>query len=194
MDMGDGMRKTNRNIKRLNMLKVLLTFVLIQCVLLVLLWLTFDGWRYATEETTETKIFIAKNVEYYGIPRHRKIVITDQNNVDYNVILRLLKVDRQELLEDFSEKEFTIRYNTSHGIYGEFYTVCDIRSEDIVYYSMDDYNSERASQVTCGVTMISILELAWLLSLSMYLLYVYRGGLFRSTKRKKAKKYTQNIF
>ena len=172
--------------KKQKIFKTLIFFFLIEIVIILLGTIAVIQNEKAVPENTEEIAFFTKEIDYNGTPKHEKIIIYsdfDHYTMDLLCLPKDSAYSPREIQEILSDQKITLTYKKVFNLFGEFNAVVDIRCEDTVFYSIDDFNAERTKQLTSGIVLLSLIQLLYLFALWVYLLVCKED--FKKVFRKK---------
>lgn len=142
-----------------------LLFIIIQIVLIVLFVTAIIQRRPVSQENTDTVSFIVDNVEkvdLFTLNNHTNEKIYLYNDSDRYIYG--LDKSPKNLENTFLNKKLTVMYEKETNI------AVDIRGEDTVFYTIDDYNKQQKSQLLFGIIGLSVFELLLIVFFYIYLL------------------------
>ena len=183
------MKRTNRNIKLLRIIKVSFIFFLIQLLIIALFVTTLIQRQQITHREIETTSFVPDKVEKVRLialgrhTRRKSDVYIYFDSVKYKVGVEYFqRYNDNELVEKLPNEQLTVLYEKNTR------DIVDLRSDKRIYFTMDDYNDEQRLQLVLGIIFLSIAELILLSCIIFYFLYATKFMQWLSVRIKKLKK------
>lgn len=159
--------KRKNNIKTI---KYVTVFIVIQLIILNSFGTIFYEQRQATVENTQTVVGYADFVQKKDLSIPMVVYIDSTGyRFDSDTYLFFQKDKVSNLTSKVSSDKLTIRYYKSYGL--RYNVIVDIRSDEYVYYTMEDYNENKYSDRIVFIVFLIIVELIYLLILFFAVLY-----------------------
>lgn len=141
-----------------------LIFLLLQALIVALAVPAFMQSRQIEREDTQAVTFVPDKVtwEMSGLKGLRRLCFYNgEERYKYSLIYGKKPIDRRE---ELSQSDITVLVEKDNRE-----AIVELRTENEVFYTLDDYNAERRTSFIFCCISFSLLELIWLTCLGFYL-------------------------
>ena len=172
------MRKTKKLKKNI---KTLCLFAIVQLILGLIWALAIHQEKLAGESNTQTLTFYADEVEQKDLfvrpGAGDTSIIISFDSVEYVYDLGVSRYQDEHSIEglqaSLSQEKLVVTYRKVLDIFKTYNQIVEIRSENTVYYTMEDFNSVQTKELILAILLLSFIEIIYLFILFFYLfLYI----------------------
>ena len=158
------MRKTNRNIKRVKLIKSLLNFFIIGQVLILLLFMlsVYDSRNTLNVNNRKVETIVVQDVAYaYVYNTHECRIYSNDVRYDFPSLGIEAEYSSRELYETIRKGEvLRIIYTKEYSLFGRYNLILDARSGETVYLDIDWYISQVEKGSIGMIVILSLFEAA----------------------------------